>query len=159
MNSYKDTRESSLAAKVTSYNQDARNYANMLLNWVQYVDDVQELRNYKTAITKTCMVYNNYTVRAIRPSVYKRPFIGLEALKIQKEQLEIKLDSCKEIMDQTRKSYNDTKNKLEIIKPSEAGILLSQSLIVDQFIQLEQELQETKAKLKEIKLDFGCTIR
>lgn len=153
LSSYKDTREGSLATKVTSYNQDARNYANMLLNRVQCVDDVQEIRNYKTAITKTCMVYNNFTVRAIRPSVYKRPFIGLEALKIQKEQLEIKLDSCKGIMDQTRKLYNDTKNKLQIIKPSEAGILLSQSLIVDQFVQLQQELDETKAKLKEIKLD------
>lgn len=153
LNNYQEASEGSLASKVTSYNQDARNYANMLLNRVVCVDDVQELRKHRTAITKTCMVYNNYTVRAIRPSVYKTPFIGLEALKIQRKLLEQKLDACQETILATRKLYNDAKSKLQLIKPSEAGVLLSQSLIVDQFKQLQIELDETSKKLNEIKLD------
>ena len=47
-----------------------------------------QLKAYKTSITKECMRYQNRVASAIRPSVYEVPFIGKKAFRIQLEQCE-----------------------------------------------------------------------
>ncbi|ERJ12865.1 ATP-binding protein [Haloplasma contractile] len=80
---YKGTHPGSLSSKVDTNNIHARLYANMLLNRVVCCEQVNELKNHRTAITPTCMVYNNYTARQIHANVYKTPFIGRDAIKKQ----------------------------------------------------------------------------
>ncbi len=83
MSRYTEVREGSLATKIQSNYHYAKCYANMLLNPVHYCDNVVDLKNYKVSITKTCMVYKNYTARQIKEEVYKKPYIGKEAVKRQ----------------------------------------------------------------------------
>ncbi|QVK18885.1 AAA family ATPase [Mycoplasmatota bacterium] len=80
---YKETKEKSLASKVISKHSDARCYVNMLLNRMICCEHVSELKQYKSAITKTCMVYKNYTARQINQEIYSKPYIGMEAVKLQ----------------------------------------------------------------------------
>lgn len=147
---YQETNKDSLANYVTSYNSYAKNYANMLLNRVICVEKIEELRNYRTAITKTCMVYNNYTVRAINPKVYLRPFIGLEAMKIQKEMVENKLDQLTVEIKAEKRKYNDVDRNLKIINQSQIESLISYASIVDEYHNLDNDIQEITVRLKDL---------
>jgi len=87
-----DIVEGTLAEFIESDNINALNYIRMLLNRVYYVDDVLDLPNYRTAITKDCMFYNNYGVRKIRPDIYRVKYIGKAAIenniKLEEKELE-----------------------------------------------------------------------
>ena len=91
-------------------NTYARWYVNMLLSKVQCVDDVTQLRNYATAITPTCMLYKNYTARAINPRIYNKPYIGLGAIKIQLATIEQELENLKQEIKLQKANYEDLKN-------------------------------------------------
>src|SRR5690625_946674 len=104
INEYLDVNPNSLAAKVDTDIMLARSYVNMLLNNVITVDHVNELKNHRRAITKTCMTYSNYTARQLHPNSYKVPFIGTSSTGIQieielkdLEQLELKIDELQKI--------------------------------------------------------------
>ncbi len=73
----------SLASVVKSDNPWARMYAIYLLNRVTCCEDVQDLKNYKTAITPECMLFSQYTVRKIKEEYYRVPFIGAYAFSVQ----------------------------------------------------------------------------
>lgn len=150
---YQDEADDSLAKYVTSINSYAKNYANMLLNRVKCVDNVEQLRHHKTAITKTCMVYNNYTARAINPAVYQKPFIGLEAIKIQRLEIETMLDKLEEEIKSQRKQFQDVINVLKILDNSNIEILASQTSLIDEYKLLKNSIVETKNRLNEIVQD------
>ncbi len=103
LDQYEDENKDSLAYMVTSQNQYAKQYINLLLNKVIRAETVDDLKKHRRAITPSCMVYQNHTARAINPSIYKTPYIGLDAYKrqlelkhIEKEKLEEKIKSLKE---------------------------------------------------------------
>ncbi|MDY6304374.1 MAG: SbcC/MukB-like Walker B domain-containing protein [Oribacterium sp.] len=83
---YDDAPVGSLAEMVTSKNMYARRYINMVLGKVQRASSYQELKKYPVSITMECMRYQNHVVSAISPSVYRTPYIGAGAYKIQLEQ-------------------------------------------------------------------------
>lgn len=83
---YDDAPAGSLAEMVTSKNMYARRYINMVLGKVQRASSYQELKKYPVSITMECMRYQNHVVSAISPSVYRTPYIGAGAYKIQLEQ-------------------------------------------------------------------------
>lgn len=85
LEAYDVIKEGTLAEKVTTDNLYARQYANMLLGRVDCEENVENLGNHKQAITPTCMIYRNYTLRAINPRIYRRPFIGRHAIELQLE--------------------------------------------------------------------------
>lgn len=147
---YQETNLDSLANYVTSYNSYAKNYANMLLNRVICVDKIEDLRNYRTAITRTCMVYNNFTVRAINPRVYLKPYIGLEAMKIQKEIVETKLNKLDVEIKNEKRKYDDVDHNIKIINQSQIESLISFANIVDEYHNLDNDIQETKIRLEDI---------
>jgi len=88
MKAYDTAPEESLAAVVTSKNIYARQYINMILGKVQMCERYEELKKYKTAITKACMKYQNRVASAIKPAIFETPFIGSNAFKVQLEQAE-----------------------------------------------------------------------
>lgn len=93
---YEDCEANTLANVVTSKSKDAKRYINFILGKVIRCENVEELKNYKTSITSTCMVYKNNVARAIDPKIYNTPYIGSEAYKIQLEQEEIKYKVLKD---------------------------------------------------------------
>lgn len=83
---YDTAPEDTLASVVTSKNIWARRYINFILGKVHLCKKAEELRNYKTAVTKECMRYQNRVIMAIRPEIFATPFIGVRAFQIQLEQ-------------------------------------------------------------------------
>lgn len=83
---YDKPLENSLAGVVVSKSLDAKRYINMILGNVIRCTHVSELKEHKTSITSTCMMYKNNVARAINPKIYKIPYIGEDAYKYQLEQ-------------------------------------------------------------------------
>lgn len=79
---YDTCDEGSLANVITSTNTYAKRYVNMVLGHVMCAKDIHDLENYRTAITKDSVVYNNYTVRQLNINIDK-PFIGRDAIAKQ----------------------------------------------------------------------------
>lgn len=79
--------ENSLALELKTLDDYSRGYINYLLGRVICVDDVSQLKKHNRSITKDCMVYQGYSIYAIRPEIYSRPFIGQEALRIREKQI------------------------------------------------------------------------
>ncbi|NLB43059.1 MAG: hypothetical protein GX815_12570, partial [Clostridiales bacterium] len=89
--SRKPAQAGSLADEIMTDNEYARAYMDFILGNVIKVETVEQLRNYRTAITDTCMLYNNFVARQLDPKRWDIPYIGQQAIK---QQLEIKEDDC-----------------------------------------------------------------
>lgn len=150
---YAQTTENSLAQFVISHNSYAKNYANMILNKVRCVDDVEELTQYPIAITKTCMVYQNYAVRAINPQIYQQPYLGQEAMKIQKQMIHQKLTELKQEISQIEKQNQEAIKIVRLIEQSHISELIRTFYIIDDYRLLDQQIQDLQIRLDEIKQD------
>lgn len=80
-----------LAEEVIAANPYAQGYVNLLLGRVMKCEREEDLKNYKRAITPTCMTYGNHTARQIDFKVYETPFIGQRAFARQIELRERRL--------------------------------------------------------------------
>ena len=78
-----EPENNSLASLVTTENRFARRYADYVLGNVICCEQLENLENYSSAITKDCMVYKNYVSRKIDPKIYAKPYIGKDAIEIQ----------------------------------------------------------------------------
>lgn len=76
----------SLAEEVETENADARLYANYLLGGVMKCEQVEELNQYKIAITASCMLYKSFVSRKINPIRYATPFIGRKSMELMLSQ-------------------------------------------------------------------------
>jgi len=83
---YDEAPENSLATVVSSKNKYAKRYINMILGKVVMCDRYQDLKKYRTSITRECMKYQNHVASAIKPSIFETPYIGQSAVKVQLEQ-------------------------------------------------------------------------
>ncbi|MBR0409808.1 MAG: hypothetical protein IJI25_02220 [Eubacterium sp.] len=86
LDGYDQAPEESLAAHVYSASIWARRYINMVLGKVRCVESTKQLKKYPISITKGCMRYQNHVASAIRPEIYRTPYIGADAIRIQLEQ-------------------------------------------------------------------------
>ncbi|WP_130837789.1 ATP-binding protein [Lachnoclostridium sp. Marseille-P6806] len=84
-----------LSEEIETDNPDARLYVDHLLGNVMKCGDVMELNRYRTAITRSGMLYKGYVSRKINPSRYENPFIGRESIKRQLQQLQKELNQNK----------------------------------------------------------------
>ncbi len=119
-------QENSLATEVVTENALARTYIDYLIGNVIKCETVQELRNYKTAITADCMLYQGYVLRKINPKTFRYPSIGKGALARQKEikekelnQLEEKMqteDTVLQVMEHIKEMTNFSENDMANVK-------------------------------------------
>ena len=58
----------------------------MVLGKVQMCSRYEDLKKYPVSITRECMKYQNRVASAIRPEIFRVPFIGQNAFKVQLEQ-------------------------------------------------------------------------
>ena len=78
-----EPENNSLASLVTTENRFARRYADYVVGNVICCEQLENLENYSSAITKDCMVYKNYVSRKIDPKIYAKPYIGKDAIEVQ----------------------------------------------------------------------------
>lgn len=83
---YDKAPEGTLASVVTSRNPYARRFVNMVLGKVQMCSRYEDLKKYPVSVTRECMKYQNRVASAIRPEIFRVPFIGQNAFKVQLEQ-------------------------------------------------------------------------
>lgn len=143
----------SLAEKIISKNAYASWYVIMLLHRVKCVDDVRMLRHYKVAITPSAMLYKNYSVKALNPKIYKKPFIGLAAIDIQKQSLENELVELKCTIEVAKKEYHEVKKKNELLQSSKADQILFKINIIDEYHDIKESLNVLNERYKKLKLD------
>lgn len=105
LDEYDEAPENSLATVVTSKNKYAKRYINMILGKVSMCAHYSELKNYKTAITKECMKYQNNVASAIRPAIFETPYIGQNALRVQ-------LGQAKQNREKIKQELEELKNRL-----------------------------------------------
>ncbi|MDO5812099.1 MAG: SbcC/MukB-like Walker B domain-containing protein [Bacillota bacterium] len=142
-----------LANQLECKNTYARWYVNMLLSRVHCVDDVTQLRNYPTAITPTCMLYKNYTARALNPRIYNKPYIGLGAIKIQLKTIEQQLEVLQQEIKQQKLELETLKNTQSLLKKSNADKILYRIDLLDKYHNLEKEYQEVNERYQKLELD------
>ena len=142
-----------LADQLECKNTYARWYVNMLLSKVHCVDDVTQLRNYPTAITPTCMLYKNYTARALNPRIYNKPYIGLGAIKIQLKTIEQQLETLQQEIKQQKVELEALKNTQSLLKKSNADKILYRIDLLDKYHSLEKEYQEVNERYQKLELD------
>ncbi len=129
---YDEAPKGSLAEVVTSKNVWARRYINMVLGRVQRCNSYQELKKYKTSITRQCMRYQNHVASAIPPSVYETPYIGAEAAAKQLEKAKME-----------EKALLTQLNELKATKK----VCLSQELLMNE--SAENEIRYRLPRLEE----------
>ncbi|MGB9975815.1 ATP-binding protein [Thermovenabulum sp.] len=108
--------KNSLAFEVVTENRYARLFVDYILGRVVKCERVEELRNYATAITPDCMLYQNYVARQLSPERYKTPYIGKKSLE---KLLEVKLaekDEKEGLLNKIKEKY-ETLSKIKNIEP------------------------------------------
>ena len=96
---YDTAPSGTLAEVVTSQNKYARQYSNMILGKVQMCERYEDLKKYPVSITKGSMKYQNRVASAIKPDVYRVPFIGKNAFTVQLVQAEEELQKLAELVE------------------------------------------------------------
>ncbi len=76
----------------------ARAFVDMLLGGYVKCETLEDLRSYRTAITRECFIRRNFTDSHLNPQVYRRWFIGERSAQRQIEQREARLDEIAEEM-------------------------------------------------------------
>lgn len=148
---YDVVEENSVATLVTSKNTYALLYAKMILGKVTKANSVEEMKQYKTALTKSCMVYKNYTLRALNPKVYEIPYIGIEAYKLQMQLIESKLKELKAIIDEKTKTMKTHENRLQLMLQSKSPLLVKQLDIIDEYHTMKQSTSNLQKQFNAIK--------
>lgn len=94
------TMKNSLAEIVKSNDKYVQAYIDFLLGRVICCYSNDNLRDFRTSVTKDCMLYHNYSVRPLNPRSYEYPYIGRNSIEIQliknKQQLEELITDLKE---------------------------------------------------------------
>ena len=150
LDKYDTCDENSLANVVTSKSRDAKRFINSILGKVIRCNNVESLKNYRSSITATCMVYKNHVARAIDPRIYKTPYIGAEAYKIQLEQEEKKFEALKD-------EFNDINDKIKvmdgennILSATKVGSLIEKQEILAKVNNTKNQLKEFEEQKKQL---------
>lgn len=147
---YQTYAPESLASVVATESEGARLYINMILGRVRKCEKVEELKQYDTAITPTCMLYQNHVVRGINPKIYETPYIGKEAYKVQLQQAEQEQSLLKTEKDNLKKQIEKMKECKNNLSSEEETEILRLVHIPEQ-VQIEiKEWEEMKARKKEL---------
>jgi uncharacterized protein YPO0396 len=83
----------SLADEVETDHPAARAFVDLLLGGYMKCDNLDELRDHRTAVTRDCFVRRNFTSSHLDPRHYRRWFIGQRAALRQIEQREERLNA------------------------------------------------------------------
>lgn len=145
---YNQCNENSLADVVASQSIWAKRYANMILGKVMKCEKAEELKKHKCAITPECMLYQNHVVRAINPKIYRKPYIGEDAYKIQLQQAKDERENLETNRNVLEEIINKKNEYIKVLK-SDNSLKLEENIdVLPRFYEKEEEVK----KLKEEKI-------
>ncbi|WP_284928205.1 ATP-binding protein [Candidatus Phytoplasma sp. AldY-WA1] len=149
----------SLASHISSDNKDALKYAKILLSYIKCELNIENLKNHKTAITPSGMIYSNYSAKKLNPKIYKIPYIGLNSFKIRKDIILNELNSQTEELLKKQNYFRDNENIISLIKKSKISSIVN--LDFSSFFQQQKEKEENiiniEEKITQLQLNHDLT--
>lgn len=106
----------SLAEEVSTSHPAARAFVDMLLGSFIKCDTLEDLRSYRTAITRECFMRRNFTDSHLNPQVYQRWFIGERSAQRQIEQRQARLVEIENEMVALQVRSNALKERLALTR-------------------------------------------
>lgn len=98
-------KDNSLAEVVHSDDKYVQSYINFLLGKVIRCYSDEKLRDYRTSVTKDCMLYHNFAVKPLNRNAYDNPYIGRKSIEKQIETKTILLERLRsEILENSAKA-------------------------------------------------------
>ena len=124
----------------------------MILGKVQMCERYEDLKKYPISITKGCMRYQNRVASAIKPDVFRVPFIGKNAITVQLVQAEEEIQKLCETMENQEKQLAGMKEILGLLS-TECDVDIKYRLDVISTLRMVnrsiEKCQENIQKLKE----------
>lgn len=148
---YDTVPEGSLATVVEADNIYAKRYVNMVLGKVHMCTRVDDLKKYVVSITPKCMRYQNHVASAIKPEIYRTPYIGKNALKVQYEQAISEKDGLKEQEVRTKDKDKKINSVLERLDYSEDTELKFRIGVLSDLKRTKLELEQCEAEIEKLK--------
>ncbi|MBE6086494.1 MAG: cell division protein MukB [Clostridium beijerinckii] len=147
---YDNPLENSLAEVVVSKSTDAKRYINMILGNVIRCTNVSELKEHKTSITPTCMMYKNNVARAINPKIYKTPYIGEDAYKYQLEQAKDNLSILLSEINVLKEDINIVTNIIKTINKLRLENLREKCDVLKRIVDISNKVSILKEEILEL---------
>lgn len=147
-----EIKPNSLAEKVKANSFLSKNYLNLLLGRIICCENVEELKKYPQAITKTGIVYQNHTARLINKFIYEIPYIGINAIKIRLNNITGIKNNIDNTINKINADINEKEFKLKKIKANQLDYLIGNYQVVNELISLKQSLELNINKQKGFKL-------
>lgn len=141
MEDFNEAPEGTLAQTVTSKNKYARRYINMVLGKVKMCQRYEDLKKYSTSITRECMRYQNKVASAIKPEIFRVPFIGKNAFKVQLEQAEKKREVLNEELEMLQE-------KIKNLEFAADPLLTGEDVDVKYRLEILTRLSQVKALIQ-----------
>ena len=141
MEDFDEAPEGTLAQTVTSKNKYARRYINMVLGKVKMCQRYEDLKKYSTSITRECMRYQNKVASAIKPEIFRLPFIGKNAFKVQLEQAEKKREVLNEELEMLQE-------KIKNLEFAADPLLTGEDVDVKYRLEILTRLSQVKALIQ-----------
>ncbi|MBI3166923.1 MAG: hypothetical protein HYZ22_00485 [Chloroflexi bacterium] len=113
-NGTRNTQHEPLSSEVITDNPAARAYVNLLLGNYAKCENIEQLRNHRTAITRECFIRRNFTDSHLNPQVYRRWFIGERAAPRQIEQRETRIKEIASELTQLNKREAALRERLAL---------------------------------------------
>ncbi len=148
LDEYDQAPEGSLATVVTSGNKYAKRYINMILGKVTMCEHYNQLKQYKTAITKECMRYQNHVASALRPAIFETPYIGKNAFRVQLEQ-------ARNVLRDTEKEMKDKQDELEHLKELQKALSTETDTDIKYRVEVLVELKNVALQIKNCKANIA----
>ncbi|MGL5041982.1 MAG: ATP-binding protein [Culicoidibacterales bacterium] len=150
---FSTTGKDSLANLVKTTTQHARHYANFLLNDVICVANLGDLRNHQRAITSTCMLYSKFSVSAINPHIYQKPYIGQKALETQLKEAILRLASLEKHKISENQLLGNAEAILLLVATNNCPQILKNGAIVEQYHEIVAKIAIFGTQLAELNDD------
>ena len=132
----------SIASIIECENQDARRFINYTCGHVIMCNDISEMENYSTALTKDLMIYSGYTLRPMNPGI-QRPFIGKNAASKASEIWNKKAQEAKKAFVEVDDKITSLNKELELLERIDVRPILDD-------LDKELQLQKEKGTLKDL---------
>lgn len=121
-----------------------------LLGKVICVENINELNWHKISISKSCMIYKNYTAKNLSKKAYETPYIGEKSRLKRIEQLESRISSLNKEIDKLEEFQKENQEKLELIK----GSLIREQISKNYWYEkddLEHKIEQQQQMIKALK--------
>ncbi len=148
LDAYEHAPEESLATVVTSQNTYAGQYINMILGKVHMCSRYDELKRYPTSITRECMKYQNRVASAIKPEIFRTPFIGKRAVKVQIELAEEELGAVKERMESIRDEIRKCGVSLKLMNTESETEVKYRIDVLAKWRRNEEEIRKCRSNIE-----------